>query len=154
MVQLNNNSKFHNLNDRDLVELAGYQAYIINENTRIITVNDSKYRVLNTKKDRYTGLDAHTVVNLKTKEFTVVFVGTNVEQIEDIKTDIFLVSDVDVPQLEAAKEYYEKMDEKYGIDSVTGNSLGGALANRIGVDNPPMFERLLITPPLFYQNIK
>ncbi|SHN24400.1 SA1320 family protein [Gracilibacillus kekensis] len=137
MIKLKKNVTLNNSSDSDLVELAGYQAYIINENTRIITVNDSKYRVLNTKEDRNTGLNAHTVMNLNTEnEVTVVFVGTDATQIEDIKTDFFLLSDTNVPQLEAARLYYEEMDKKYGVDSVTGNSLGGALANRVGVEYP------------------
>ncbi len=110
--------------DSDLVELAGYHAYLNYEDFEMIYVNESTYYVENTYSDPITGLDALTVKNLDNdnNEHIVVFVGTDAKQLEDIKTDIFLLSDTNVPQLEEALLYYEDMVEEFGvIDSVTGN---------------------------------
>ncbi|GAE94920.1 hypothetical protein JCM21714_4120 [Gracilibacillus boraciitolerans JCM 21714] len=128
----------YNTHDKDLVELAGFHAYLGYDKFDLININDSWYEVKNIKADTVTGLNAITIKNLdnNNNEHIVVFVGTDVKQLEDVKTDIFLLSDTNVPQLEAAKLYYEEMDKKYGVDSVTGNSLGGALANRVGVEFP------------------
>ncbi|GAE94918.1 hypothetical protein JCM21714_4118 [Gracilibacillus boraciitolerans JCM 21714] len=137
-----------NSSDTDLVELAGYRAYLKHEADDIIEVNGNEYEVVNDNYNNPTGLDAFTVQNLDTFDFTVVFVGTDVKQLEDVKTDIFLLSDTNVPQLEAAKLYYEEMDKKYGVDSVTGNSLGGALANRIGGVEYPEVRTVTYNPAL------
>ncbi|TSB48486.1 SA1320 family protein [Alkalicoccobacillus porphyridii] len=127
--------------DTNLVELAGYHAYRNYQINSIINANDNMFRVVNTIYDHPTGLDALTVESLETGEFTVVYVGTATEtstgefSSADIVTDMMLVSDLDVPQLEAAEAYYREMDQKYGVDSVAGNSLGGALANNVAVQH-------------------
>ncbi|MBM7539867.1 SA1320 family protein [Amphibacillus cookii] len=122
--------------DQDLVQMAGYHAYRrLNKYDRFI-VNDTDYRVLDVIADTKTGLDALTVINLENREVTVVYVGTDKDQMQDIITDIRLLSDIDVPQLEAAQEYFDDMNDKYGVDSMTGNSLGGALVGAVAVEHP------------------
>nr|WP_079708950.1 hypothetical protein [Paraliobacillus ryukyuensis] len=92
--------------DADLFELAGYQAYLKHDKKDYIIVNESTYRVINTNDNTSNGLDALTVQNLDNKEITVVYVGTDKDQPEDILTDAQLLSDMAVPQLEDAKDYF------------------------------------------------
>ncbi|WP_079708952.1 SA1320 family protein [Paraliobacillus ryukyuensis] len=126
---------YENVSDQDLVELAGYHAYINLHKSDRTLVNGTEYEVINENYENPTGLDALTVQNLDNKEITVVYVGTDKGQPEDILTDAQLLSDMAVPQVEDAKDYFEKMDKAYGVDNVTGNSLGGALANAVAVEN-------------------
>ena len=122
--------------DPHLVRLAGYYAYIGLKNRQLFQVEDTTYLVKDIHFEPRTGLDALTVENLETNEFIIVYVGTNAEQIQDLITDAYLLSDKPVPQLVAAQKYYERMDAKYGVNTVTGNSLGGALANSVAVKYP------------------
>ncbi|KGX87603.1 hypothetical protein [Pontibacillus litoralis] len=137
--------------DSKLVELAGFHAYRDYPDGFEFSVNHVKYEVVDTKYLHPTGLDALTVLNLSTKELTVVYVGTNTEQIEDIVTDVQLLTDLSLPQITAAKQYYEDMNKKYasagGVSSVTGNSLGGALANAVGVNHPEV-KTVTLNPAL------
>ncbi|MBM7702326.1 SA1320 family protein [Metabacillus iocasae] len=130
-------------NDKDLVELAGYQAYTHPTKFTKFYVNDNEYRVLNTRYEDPTGLDAMTIVNTDTKEISIVYVGTDKSAKygnQDILTDIQLLSDLTLDQLTAAQDYYSEMNEKYasvgGVTSVAGNSLGGGLAGAVAVANP------------------
>lgn len=122
--------------DSNLVRLAGYHAYLEHDKNELFRINETRYRVRNIHFEPRTGLDALTVENLETNEFIIVYVGTNAEQIQDLITDAYLLSDKPVPQLVAAQRYYERMDAKYGVNTVTGNSLGGALANSVAVKYP------------------
>ncbi|MBO1910884.1 hypothetical protein J4G37_39585, partial [Microvirga sp. 3-52] len=81
------------MNDIDLVELAGFHAYRIVVESRFIPVNGKKFEVINVIKDSETGLDAFTVQNTITKDYTVVYVGTDTGSIVDIKTDLKLLRD-------------------------------------------------------------
>lgn len=130
-------------NDQDLVELAGLHAYKEKKVDSYIKVNDTKYRVLNTQYNHPTGLDALTVRNELTKEITIVYVGTDAAAEngkQDLLTDAQLLSDLTLPQLETAQDYYNNMNKKYesigGVKSVTGNSLGGPLANSVAINHP------------------
>nr|WP_208587228.1 hypothetical protein [Gracilibacillus suaedae] len=125
-----------NNSDTDLVELAGYHAYLGYDVDEIIRIDGNRYEVKNVYYDQHTGLDALTVQNIKTNYTIIVYVGTDKDQLEDLLTDAYLLSSTAVPQLTAADDYYTDMDGQYGIDSVTGNSLGGALANSIAVEYP------------------
>ncbi|WP_079708944.1 hypothetical protein [Paraliobacillus ryukyuensis] len=120
----------------DLVELAGHHAYLGHEVTDILKVNETRFEVIDTNDNISNGLDALTVQNLDNKEYTVVYVGTDKDQPEDILTDAQLLSDMAVPQLEDAKDYFRDMDKDYGVDNVTGKSLGGGLGNAVAVENP------------------
>ncbi|WP_018934393.1 hypothetical protein [Gracilibacillus lacisalsi] len=104
--------------DSDLVQLAGYHAYIESREEDQLEVNGTVYKVININYGHSTGLDAITVQNLSTQEFTIVYVGTDKDQLEDLLTDAYLLGSTDVPQLTAAKKYYEDMDKQYGIDSL------------------------------------
>jgi hypothetical protein len=122
-------------NDRDLVELAGYHAYKVKKKINTINVNGKNYEILNKIDPRkiQTGLDAMAVKNVETGECTVVFVGTDKKQPMDLITDIQLLGSAEPEQVKAARAYFDRMNEKYGVHSVCGNSLGGALANAVAV---------------------
>ncbi|MCR6094985.1 hypothetical protein HXA31_13900 [Salipaludibacillus agaradhaerens] len=124
--------------DQDLVELAGLHAYLEYGKDQVFEVNEKVYRV----RDSYfnedpTGLDAMTIQNMTSGEYHIVYMGTNVHGkygTADVVTDVKLLTAPVPAQLEGAEHYFVKMEQKYGeITSVTGNSLGGALANMVGV---------------------
>lgn len=127
-------------NHKDLVELAGLQSYKIKESDRFhfIKVNNKQYQIVNIigPKENKTGLNAMTVQNVDTSEYTVVFQGTQVKGkygMRDMVTDIQLLGSAEPQQVKAARAYFDRMNEKYGVHSVCGNSLGGALANAVAV---------------------
>ncbi|MGF2614630.1 hypothetical protein FZC84_20445 [Rossellomorea vietnamensis] len=141
-------------NDKNLVELAGLHAYKGAETRDILTVNNVVYKVLDTKYGDITGLDAMTVINDTTKEVSIVYVGTDAAAEngkQDLLTDAQLLSDLTLPQLEAAQDYYDKMNKKYqsmgGVKSVTGNSLGGPLANSVAITHPEV-KSVTLNPAL------
>ncbi|MDS9472563.1 hypothetical protein [Sporosarcina pasteurii] len=116
------------LNDLDLVELAGFHAYKTVRENKYITVNDKKVKVVDVIADPETGLNAFTVQNTANGGYTVVYTGTNPKSKEDIITDLHLVNTTAPPQLEAGEEYLNDMEKKFGkIDSIAGNSLGGGV---------------------------
>lgn len=124
-------------NDSDLVELAGYHAYVVKNLDRKIKVNGKDFEVLNVLNDPDTGLDAMTVQNKGTGEVSVVYVGTDTNSAEDIITDLHLVNSTPPLQLEEGLNYFNDMEKEYGeIRSIAGNSLGGATANYVGVNRP------------------
>ncbi|WP_243290800.1 hypothetical protein [Bacillus sp. FJAT-47783] len=130
-------------NDQDLVELAGNQAYFYPQIEDNMQVNGKEYKVIDTIYNHPTGLDALTVVNTKTDEITIIFVGTDAgaeNGIQDIITDVQLLSKLTPEQMKAARDYFDKMNEKYkavgGVSSICGNSLGGGLTNAVAVENP------------------
>ncbi|UOQ94676.1 hypothetical protein MUO14_06935 [Halobacillus shinanisalinarum] len=120
--------------DRDLVELSGYSAYLKHELRSTLTVNGKDFVVKDVNYDDPTGMDAITVQNIETKEYTIVYTGTGDKQ--DVITDAKLLGDIPPVQLEHAVDYYNEMDEKYGISSVSGNSLAGAYTNTVAIKNP------------------
>ncbi|MHC8521149.1 SA1320 family protein [Rossellomorea sp. H39__3] len=130
--------------DPDLVELAGLHVY---QNPQIyddpLEVNGKTFRVLDTRYDHPSGLDAMTVKCLETGEISVIYQGTQADAKygkQDLKADAQLLSDLDVEQLDAAEEYYVEMKERYehegGVSYVAGNSLGGPLASNVVVEHP------------------
>ncbi|WP_409290783.1 SA1320 family protein [Peribacillus sp. SCS-37] len=126
--------------DQDLVELAGYQAYLHNEVNSTFRVNGKDYIVADVKYNHPSGLDALTVMNLNSKEYTIVFVGTDAgaeNGKQDIITDIQLMSRITPAQVQAAEDYYNEISAK-GIDvnALCGNSLGGGLADAVGTRHP------------------
>lgn len=126
-----------NTNDQDLVELAGYHSYIHYEKGEIVKVNEKKYKVINTSYNTESGLDALTVQNDVTKEFTVVFVGSEQLDKDWLGTNSKLLSDVPPAQINDAKEYFDRVNNEIGkVSSVSGNSLAGALTNAVAIDNP------------------
>ncbi|WP_406686151.1 SA1320 family protein, partial [Rossellomorea vietnamensis] len=129
--------------DKNLVQLAGQEAYKKPKRDTELYVNDVEFIVVDTHYGDLTGLDALTVVNTDTDEVSIVYVGTDAgadNGKQDLLTDAQLLSDLTLPQLEAAQEYYNKMNKKYeslgGVKSVTGNSLGGPLANSVAIAHP------------------
>src|SRR5690625_319975 len=137
--------------DRDLVQLAGYHAYKRHRKDHEIHVNGKVFVVENTKYNTATGLDALTVKNVTVLnddgelsderntngELIVVFVGSDQIKGDWIGTNINLIGEAEPAQLVAAKKYFKKMEDDHGtVSSVTGNSLGGALANTVAIDYP------------------
>ncbi|MBA4538262.1 hypothetical protein H1Z61_14240, partial [Bacillus aquiflavi] len=101
--------------DKDLVELAGYHAYRSHDKDDTLVVNGKKFRVVDTNYNHPTGLDALTVKNVKTGEYTVVYVGTDIHAEngkQDLITDIQLLSDLTPEQIKEARKYFNEMDEK------------------------------------------
>lgn len=130
-------------NDKDLVELAGLHAYTYPLFESVIQVNDTDYTVIDTHYEDPTGLDSMTVVNMETEEISIIYVGTDASGKygkQDIITDAQLLSDLTPVQLEAARNYYTEMNQKYknvgGVKSIAGNSLGGGLVGAVAVENP------------------
>src|SRR5690625_3299651 len=82
-------------NDKDLVQLAGYHAYMKYEEPKLIKVNEKKFKVIDTRYDTATGLDALTVQNIKTSELIVVFVGSDQIKEDWIETNINLIGDTE-----------------------------------------------------------
>ena len=106
----------------------------------IIGQNNERYLVVETnyfgKQNNECGLDAIVIEKQPSGEKAMIFVGS--EQMEDWYTDFQLTNPVDVPQqFTAALNYYQQVCNKYGIQMpVTGNSLGGGIANYVAVHNP------------------
>lgn len=124
--------------DKDLVELSGYHVYKNPNEQDILTVNNHDFEVMNKTRVNHSGLDAITVERVIDKEkiYSVIFQGTNHEQPQDLLTDAKLLGDRVPQQLQDAKDYFGKMKKKYGkISFVAGNSLGGALANVVALEN-------------------
>ncbi|WP_374055071.1 SA1320 family protein [Rossellomorea sp. FM04394] len=145
--------------DRDLVELAGLHAYSEINRFDIIKVNGKAFKVLDVNFLDDTGLDAFTVRNESTKEITIVYVGTDAAAEngkQDLLTDVQLLSDQTLPQLEASAEYLNRIQKEYinegGVSSVTGNSLGGPLAN-YAVKNRPDIKSVTLNPALFPKGV-
>ena len=139
--------------DKDLVQLAGYHAYMKYEEPKLIKVNEKKFKVIETRYDTTTGLDALTVQNVKTGELIVVFVGSDQIKGDWIDTNINLIGEAEPAQLVAAKKYFKKMEDDHGtVSSVTGNSLGGALANTVAIDYPHV-NSVTLNPAMLPGNI-
>ncbi|WP_113928840.1 hypothetical protein [Bacillus sp. P14.5] len=140
--------------DKNLVQLAGQEAYKKPMRDTELYVNDVEFIVIDTHYGDPTGLDSLTVVNSDTNEVTIVYVGTDAAAEngkQDLLTDAQLLSDLTLPQLEAAQDYYYKMNKKYqsigGVKSVTGNSLGGPLANSVAIAHPEV-KSVTLNPAL------
>ncbi|MBP3040934.1 hypothetical protein J9303_15710 [Bacillaceae bacterium Marseille-Q3522] len=137
--------------DKDLVELAGYHAYLRYKETNTINVNISQYRVVNTMYDHETGLDALTVKSSDDK-YIIIYVGTDTKSIQDIMTDAQLLGDVLPAQLQEARDYFDDMSKLYPISYICGNSLGGALANVVAVDHPEV-KTVTLNPALLPEGV-
>ncbi|WP_412103613.1 SA1320 family protein [Rossellomorea aquimaris] len=145
--------------DKDLVELAGLVAYQKPARHKVVEVNGHEYEVIDTLYEDPTGLDALTVENVKTKEISVIYVGTDAGAVngkQDLLTDVQLLSDLSLPQLEAAGRYLTKIDNensnKGGVKYAAGNSLGGPLAN-YAVRNRPDIRSVTLNPALFPKGV-
>lgn len=124
-------------NDKDLVQLAGYHAYKYYEKGHLETINRKEFKVVNTVIDTKTGLDAMTVENLGTGELSIVYVGSDQLVGDWLGTNTQLPSYLEPAQIKAAKQYFDDISDEIGeVSSVTGNSLAGANANAVGIDNP------------------
>lgn len=106
----------------------------------IRTPEGSSFKVIDTyycgDNDNKCGLDAVIVEKQPSGEKVMVFVGS--DQLLDWYNDFLLTHPEQVPeQFIAALSYYQVKCKEYGIQMpVTGNSLGGGLANYVAVLNP------------------
>src|SRR5690625_87144 len=149
--------------DKDLIQLAGYHAYQMYEDPTTIKVNGKEFEVIDTEYGTETGLDALTVRNVENGELIVVFVGSDQIKGDWIETNANLIGEAEPAQLVEAKEYFKDVEERIGIvSSVTGNSLGGALANTVAIKyphvnsvtlNPAMLPGEVVTLGQEYANI-
>jgi hypothetical protein len=124
-------------NDKDLVQLAGYHAYKYYDVGHVEIVNGKYYEVIDTEYDTLTGLDAMAVKNVETEELSVIYVGSDQLVGDWLKTNTQLPSHVEPSQMIDAKGYFKDVTARFGeVSSVTGNSLAGANANAVGIENP------------------
>ncbi|MCA0970745.1 hypothetical protein LCM20_09105 [Halobacillus litoralis] len=161
-------------NDRDLVELAGYNAYKSYGRTETIIVNNNKYMIKDKVNISESGLDAYTISNVEMDsedsvesdiptEYAIIYAGTNKEQFQDLSTDAQLIGSNVPQQLSDAKNYFDRMEKRFGkISYVAGNSLGGALTNAIAVEeksvhavtlNPAILPKDLVDQTQEHTNI-
>jgi len=139
--------------DQNLVELAGFHVYVEFKEGDVLKTNGVSFEVRDSNiEEDSTGLDAMTVQNMKSGEYHVIFMGTDIHGkygLEDLITNINLLTPPVPEQLESADEYFDKMEKEYGeISSVAGNSLGGALANTVAVRYPHVRSVTLNPAPL------
>ena len=83
------------------------------------------------------GMTAAAYRNIDTGEIIIAYRGTEPQTMEDILADIVIVSgQIPSGQRADAQNFYDAVVAQYGRNiSVTGHSLGGALAQIIGADN-------------------
>ena len=120
--------------DQDLVYLAGNSVYQSERlpDKHIVNVNGKKYRLV--EKDQDVNPQYAVYKNEDTGEHILALNGTNVAQEEDVLTDLQLAGE-GVPELhQKALDLFNRLNAKYGISAVCGNSLGGSLANFISVN--------------------
>jgi hypothetical protein len=123
-------------NVKDLVQLAGYHAYKYYDVGHLEIVNGNYYEVIDMEYDTLTGLDAMAVKNLETEELSVIYVGSDQLVGDWLKTNTKLPSHVEPVQIIAAKGFFKDVTERFGeVSSVTENSLAGANANAVGIEN-------------------
>ncbi|MBC1515309.1 SA1320 family protein [Listeria immobilis] len=119
--------------DTDLIELSGKWVYKHPERGRNLTVNNTIYKVKEGEYNTASGLDYMVVENTQTGELSMVFEGT--QGGKDIVTDGTLPGSVPSAQLKAANKAYKNESQKYNIKNVSGNSLGGGIANYVASNN-------------------
>src|SRR5690625_5223670 len=136
-VQASDRKDSNKINDKDLVQLAGYHAYNYYPVGKVEIVNGKKLEVIDTRYDTATGLDALTVQNIKTSKLIIDHGGSDQIKGDWIDTNINLIGEAEPAQLVAAKKYFKDVEDDHGtVSSVTGNSLGGALANTVAIKYP------------------
>jgi len=157
------------LSDRDLIQLAGYHGHLNIEDPKIVEVSGTEVEIVDSTHDTATGLDAFVIkeVNYKQEEdFSIVFISDQHITVDSSITDPVVSKDVEKPaQIEAAKTYFECIEEKYGpgtVSSVAGNFNAGALANAIAIEhsdvrsvtlNPALLPWGMTEPGRNYGNI-
>lgn len=128
-----------NTTDKDLLELSGKFAYIdkkLEIDSVIETESGNRFIVIDVAEGDETknGLNAITVKNEATGEISIIYVGTDWDQPEDVATNIAIAGGNNPEQMEDAIIYYDKIKAINGsVDHVGGNSLGGAVANTVGI---------------------
>jgi hypothetical protein len=139
-LEIENKINLDNTTDSDLVELAGLHVYLEPREDKVLVVNGKDFLVMDDNfNEEKSGMDAMTVQNVASGEYHVVYMGTNAHGKygrADLITDIQLLTEATPQQLKDADSYLADMEKEFGeITSVGGNSLGGALANYVGVQN-------------------
>lgn len=129
--------------DNNLIQLAGYHGYLNPEKSKMIEVNGYELQVVDTTHDPVSGLEGFVVKDAHNNEnshFSIVFIGS-----QQLKDDMH-ISDLKLlygkersVQIEAAKTYFNRIEDMYGsgaVRAVTGISLAGSLANAIAIEHP------------------
>ena len=118
------------ISDQDLVYLAGNSVYFPDKKS-VKTTNNIKYEVFEYYEENP---QCAVFKNKETGEFVLSFQGTNINEMEDLAADLQLGGE-GVPNLhKRALEIYKRVNQKYPISAVCGNSLGGSLANYVSVN--------------------
>lgn len=147
------NKKIQTVSDPDLVELAGYNAYMNYVEDQVVEVNGNKYVVIDTHADEVTGLDAIAFQSYETEEIIIAYTGTNPSTKQDLLTDAQLLSDMTPAQVEAARQYFHDINQDIGpVSYVCGNSLGGGNANAVGIENPDV-KTVTLNPALLPEGL-
>lgn len=122
----------------DLMDLASRSAY--DKNLAVGAgefVNGREFHVLEIKSDAPTGLDAILFENTDTGELTIAFQGT--DGWRDWVADLSLATSATDAQFPAAVAYLDDVTARRGaVSTVTGNSLGGALAAHVAAQRPDL----------------
>ncbi|WP_416148976.1 hypothetical protein ACM26V_22345 [Salipaludibacillus sp. HK11] len=100
--------------DQNLVELAGFHAYEQYKEDDVFEANGSSFIVHDDNfEEDSTGLDAMTVQNMNSGEYHVVYMGTDIHGkygMEDLITNVNLLTPPVPEQLESADAYFSEMD--------------------------------------------
>lgn len=122
-------TKLNETSNLDLIELSGKWVYQSPPRGVSLEVNEQTYEVKEGAYNTPNGLDYMIVENVATGEISMVFQGT--QGFQDMVTDGTLPGAVPDAQLKDAEAAFKTMNEKYNITNVSGNSLGGGLANYV-----------------------
>lgn len=142
--QLNSTIKSSDVSDADLVQIAGNHAYNRDDIDKFISVNGNEYELIDITPNgdgfhNNSGLDAIALKKVDSDEIVIAYVGSEQTKEDWIETNAKLIHEDPPQQLQDAVDYYEYVKDKYKdvgtVTHVTGNSLGGALANAVAVEN-------------------
>ncbi|EIT87032.1 hypothetical protein A374_02224 [Fictibacillus macauensis ZFHKF-1] len=155
----NINRKDH-INDEDLIRLSGKYVYMTLDPRTIIKIYKKKYRVVDVVKHKDTGLNAVTIQNLKSKEYAVIYQGTQAQKDGgmDLFADASLVTThTSHPQFEDAYQYLVKMKREFpNLNYVAGNSLGGDLSNYVAKrtrNECPELKSVTLNPAMLPEDV-
>ncbi|EIT87030.1 hypothetical protein A374_02214 [Fictibacillus macauensis ZFHKF-1] len=148
------------INDEDLVRLAGKYSY---KNLKLfdrLILNRKQFEVINIRSNKKTGLNAITVLNLKSKEYAVIYQGTQAQKDGgiDLFADASLVTThTSHPQFEDAYQYLVEMKKKFpNLNYVAGNSLGGDLSNYVAKrtrNEYPKLKSVTLNPAMLPEDV-
>ncbi|EUJ52898.1 hypothetical protein [Listeria fleischmannii] len=131
-------TKLNETSNLDLIELSGKWVYQSPSRGVSLEVNEQTYEVKEGIYNTSNDLDYMSVENVAASEISMVFQET--QGFQDIVTDGSLPNDFPDAQLKGVEATFESMSRKYDITNVSGNLLGGGLAN---MDSAVYFSEFL-----------